>query len=532
MLIYCSNVSEFRVCALANLTHTVANENRVAPWASLIPFSPSRLVTWLLLLIGVVLRLRVYSNGRSLWFDETLLALNIIHRSTAGLFRPLDYYQGAPLGFLFLLKLATKIGGNGEFALRAIPLLAGLLSLFIFWRVAELNLSPRAVPLAVALFALSPTLIHFSSEAKQYSSDVAITLLLLWAATKFVGSSLTTSSLFSLSLLGAAAIWFSHPATFILAAIAATLLGSALLERNRTLLWQVLSVAAIWSASFLLCYFVSLRLLASNQALLNYWRDSFPPHPLASLRGFHWLADAARKLFDEPAGLVDFLGLALFVAGSLALIRRDRKLAGFLLIPIGITFLASLLARYPFGGRLLLFLVPILLMVIAEGVVWLSARFGRWSPALEIALMIALLFKPVSADIQELVHPNRGEDIKLAIRYIQAHQLPGDVWFIYHLARYQYWYYDELYQLSPATLRIGKDCGTDTACYTADLDQLRGNRRVWILFSHIWIGDGIEEEDMSVQHLDSVGKRLDRFSAHGARAYLYDLSAAPPTPAH
>ena len=79
--------------------------------------------------MGAVLRLRVYSNGRSLWFDESLLALNILHRSTAGIFRPLDYHQGAPLGFLFLLKLATKIGGGSEFALRAIPLLAALISL-------------------------------------------------------------------------------------------------------------------------------------------------------------------------------------------------------------------------------------------------------------------------------------------------------------------------------------------------------------------------------------------------------------------
>ena len=74
------------------------------------------------------------------------------------------------------------------------------------------------------------------------------------------------------------------------------------------------------------------------------------------------------------------------------------------------------------------------------------------------------------------------------------------------------------------TVRMGKDCGTDMACYASDLDLLRGNRRVWILFSHIWIGDGLEEEDASIQHLDSVGTRLDRFSASGARAYLYDLS--------
>ena len=191
---------------------------------------------------------------------------------------------------------------------------------------------------------------------------------------------------------------------------------------------------------------MSLRSLGADRALLNYWHESFPPHPLASLQAINWIAGATLKLFDETAGLIDFLGLALFLAGTFALFRRNRTLSGFLIGPIGFTFLASLLGRYPLGGRLLLFLVPVLLLVTAEGVVGMSSRFGGWRPAVEGLLIAALLFKPVSMDVKELVHPNRGEDIKLAIRYIQAHQQPGDVWFIYHWARYQYWYYDELYK--------------------------------------------------------------------------------------
>ena len=83
-----------------------------------------------------------------------------------------------------------------------------------------------------------------------------------------------------------------------------------------------------------------------------------------------------------------------------------------------------------------MFLVPILFMVIAEGVVWLSSRFGRLSSAAEALLIVGLFLKPLSANAKDLIHPNRGEDIKLAIRYIQAHQQPSDVWFIYHWARY------------------------------------------------------------------------------------------------
>jgi hypothetical protein len=63
---------------------------------------------WPVLILGLGLRLAQYA-GRSLWLDEALLALNIIHRPIGGLFRVLDYHQGAPLGFLLLEKMATKL---------------------------------------------------------------------------------------------------------------------------------------------------------------------------------------------------------------------------------------------------------------------------------------------------------------------------------------------------------------------------------------------------------------------------------------
>src|SRR6185312_9185161 len=49
---------------------------------------------------GLVLRLSAYLKDRSMWLDECWLSSNIVSRSFAGLFRPLDDYQGAPLGFL------------------------------------------------------------------------------------------------------------------------------------------------------------------------------------------------------------------------------------------------------------------------------------------------------------------------------------------------------------------------------------------------------------------------------------------------
>ena len=74
--------------------------------------------------------------------------------------------QGTPVGFL-LLGLSTQLAGKGELALRTIPLLAGIVSLRVFYEVARLYLSAKAVPIAFILFSLSKSLIYYSSEAKQ-----------------------------------------------------------------------------------------------------------------------------------------------------------------------------------------------------------------------------------------------------------------------------------------------------------------------------------------------------------------------------
>ena len=86
-----------------------------------------------ILIFGAILRLRQYFSGRSLWADEAMLALNIVNRNFAQLFQPLEYDQGAPLGFLLVEKLFNTLFGRHELVLRFFPLLAGLASLWMFY---------------------------------------------------------------------------------------------------------------------------------------------------------------------------------------------------------------------------------------------------------------------------------------------------------------------------------------------------------------------------------------------------------------
>ena len=142
----------------------------------------ARVAGWVLVGVGAAIRLRLYLQNRSLWIDEAMVSLNIIHRPIGQLWRPLDDHQAAPLGWLLLQKFCVTMFGSSEYALRLVPLVAGIGSLGLLLMLVRRTVGPAVGLVAVAMACLSKGLIYYSSEAKQYSSDVAICVLLLLIA--------------------------------------------------------------------------------------------------------------------------------------------------------------------------------------------------------------------------------------------------------------------------------------------------------------------------------------------------------------
>jgi len=87
--------------------------------------------------IGVVLRLWQYGANPSIWVDEAALARNIIDRDLWQLLGPLDYAQVAPAGFLLAVKLTAVLFGISEYALRLVPIFAGVISPALFFFIAR-----------------------------------------------------------------------------------------------------------------------------------------------------------------------------------------------------------------------------------------------------------------------------------------------------------------------------------------------------------------------------------------------------------
>jgi len=481
---------------------------------------------WTFVAIGSLLRLREFLFDRSLWYDESMLALNIINRSPTELTKPLSYFQVAPIGFLWLEKLSVHYLGSSEMALRLMPLLSGIVSIFLFVAVARQFLSTNVVPIAVGLFSISEPLIYYSAEAKQYSTDVTLVLLLYLLLSPFLEANAGFASVILAAVIGSAVIWCSHPAVFVLAGIALSVLWTAARKRDRSLLILMFVPAAVWAGSFLIFYNFSLRHASNDPILLDYWKDAFMPFPPSSLADLSWFESAFFKTFAFPVGLAA-TGIAAVAATLGAMELRARSWSKFLslLLPIVLALLASAMHLYPFQGRLLLFLVPSLLILIAAGFDTIQRKTWKTFPLLSRLLLGFLLFSPLAEAARHLVKPRGLEEIRPVVNYVSQHMVAGDTLYCYYGAEPALEYYRERGLIAPVKQVAGAKWIGNLQLYRLDSDKLRGQKRVWVLFSHISHATGVDEEILFIDQLDQIGNRLDSIHSTGASAYLYDLSS-------
>jgi hypothetical protein len=491
-------------------------------------------LSFFLIAFGTLVRLVQYLSNRSIWADEAVLALNIVNRSYGELTLPLDYEQGAPIGFLFLEKTAVNLFGNNEYALRLIPLIAGIGSLFLFYQLAKQLIPKKAIPIALALFASLPHLVYYSSEVKQYSSDVAIALLLFLLLLPLTTKKLERPQLIKFSLIGAIAIWYSHPAIFILAGICLT---SVILTLRHQQLEKIKPLAIIfssWLLSFILFYWLSLSQLTGDSDLMTSWSKAFPSSPLDII----WLLDALGKFFYKPLGFeawMDGLAIIAFVVGCVVCWQRKKSTLLLLLSPLLMTLAAAYLQQYPFRSRLLLFLTPFFILLIAEGVSYTLKKAANnrreWVGITAAFLAVLLLWQPMVSAASILIEPKWKSEIKPVLSYIQTNQKPGDILYVYQRGIYQFLYYAEKYGYQEGDYILGADdldkydgrgvSEVERQRYLNDLNNLRGNARVWLLFSHA----APSENELFQSYLAENGVKIAEFHSKGTSAYLYDLSS-------
>lgn len=495
---------------------------------------------WGLIALGVVARCVRYGANRSLWGDEASLAVNLIQRSFRELAAPLDYDQAAPIGFLFLQKAVVLALGDHEYALRLVPLLAGLGSLALFYRIAAALLERHEALIATGLLAISEPLVFYSSELKQYSTDVLVALVILLPASRIAQQGVTPRRLVGLALAGLVGVWFSLPAVFVCGGAGFVLLWkSCLREEGRARYIAATSaVGSLWLGGFAVEYGLLLRPLKHNAYLQLSWADYFAPIPGLEAGALSWYGRVFFAYFNDPVGLPPpELAAFLFAVGFVAMFRRNAIALTLLMSPLALALVASMLGLmpfpvndyyhlseryYPFFGRLILFSVPLALPLIARGLGALGA-FGtqrfRVLGWLAAALLLAL---PVKQQFVNIASPPRLQELRSVVEQVQDRIRPRDLIFVQRRAQSSMIYYSrDLKNARGPFQELRGRLPADRFSLVNGIAKMGSGRRFWFFVLHHphW-GSEAEQEAIEAVFAD-LAIPLHSAEAHNASATLY-----------
>jgi hypothetical protein len=490
------------------------------------------------------LRLIQYFADRPLWYDEAMLSNNIIGRGFGGLSGALDDAQIAPLGFLYLEKAATLTFGTSEHALRLIPLVMGIAALGLFWMVASRALPRPAALLALALFAVSPRLVYYSAEVKQYSTDVAVGLVLILVALEVVKRKFDARWTSWLGVAGVLSVWLSQPVIFVLAGVFLALTLELGRRRDVPNLTRFGAVGVAWIFSFGASFAIAIASLQGSEILPSFWSAGFLPLPPRSLAEVAVWGEAFARPFRDPLVFsVPLLAMGLYAAGLTALARwRGAVLVVIVAAPVCFTMLAAGLELYPYGddifygGRVLLFLVPVFLLPVAAGAEWLRRRI-RLPPVAFACLSLAVialprLFPDQVAALQQNVPVTRDrvlapglppmvmewQDPRPVLRLMAEQTRPEDIIYVYTIAAPSFRYYAPRFGLAGSWVR-GEAGGGDQAEAAAEIEMLRGNPRAWLFFAYAHGQRAIP----FIEHASRIGEPILVLEAAGVGALLYNF---------
>ena len=474
-------------------------------------------VILLICLAGIGVRLFHYFYNRSLWMDEVYLSSSFLHFNYRELAtKVLDHDQKAPLGFLWLVKLAVDLFGRNEMALRLVPLIAGIISIFLFTRITHYFLNPFVRVAALCIFVFSPALVYHSVEIKQYSTECLATLVALYLYIRYKDAQNWEQRILW-GISGALTLWFSYSVIFILAGIAGGLSLYDLCKRNWATFFRNMVPFLMWMLSFAVNYLLFTHRQAESDWVVYFFKtyDNFlplVPHSIAELK---WYPRNLVAMMDYPLGLVwnlqhlngstlfrllaiPVLPILLLAAGLVSMARSSIRNFYALIFPILLTLLASGLYLYPLLERFWVFLAPLLILFIASGLAFCQRKIKlKWINQLLLVLIIA---GPIVQSVYFIINPaefykHKKSEERESLLLISKQFLPGDIVYNYWNNYSGFEVYKMMEPLSFSAIE-GRDIRKNVHSIEEYNQQLHkdfkgftGKKRVWLVYNTQFLTD-------------------------------------------
>lgn len=442
------------------------------------------------ILFGIFLRIHAYLINTSFFVDEILLGFNVINKSYADLFLPLEYAQAAPGLFLILTKLVISKLGVGELAFRLIPFVSSILSIFAFYFLSKKILQRFWVQiLALFLFCINFQLLFYTQAFKQYSSDVLIAILILFVAIFVDIKKLKLRNAFLLGILSSIAFCFSFTTLFVVAGVSAVYLICSKEFRK-------IFIFIFPNLITLATYFVlTLHSNKSSEFLSDYWAKGFNVfnHEIYKIN-----FDFLFSFYNYPLFFLFLLCLGIFWA------YKSDKLKTLLLVsPVITTLLAAMFKIYPFERRLILFLLPIFLILIViplDKVNLNNMNFHKKVLNIFVIIISSVFFLNYfitysTSFISQKVSYIR-QDVKPLLKRLIKEKKEQDILYVYYGAGKTYLYYNLITNLPKDNLYIGAMPPNEkeqSDYIEQDLALLPKHRTIWFFFVK---GNNLYDEDV------------------------------------
>lgn len=475
------------------------------------------------IMIGVVFSIVQFLYNRSLWLDESFLALNFIDRNFFELLKPLSYLQVAPIFFLWIEKLATILFGFSEYALRIFPLLCYWGAIYFLYKILKmLNLNIYATVLALLLFIFNGTIIYYSNEVKQYITDVLVLTCMFYFTIKNANSAFKKYIL--LGLLGTIGIFLSNVSPIILLCC-----GSYLLYKDFENEWKelkyILVVSLVWIVFFSIYFAFFIYNHPTRDYMVGFWSKwdggAFLPLNPFSADFYMFIGRKIYSIFTElfqfgQVGLF-FLQL-LFILGLYYLVKKKKYILLLLgLLPLVVHLVLSSIKLYPFDVRLILYSCPAIIIVMSHGFEYIFYSLEKYGQTIVRSAFVITFFFFLFTAFSNI--PRKNSEPRECFFYVQNNIKKGDKIYVSHLSSFPLWYYIKTSRVDFSDYEIVAGEYVTIEGFNKEIDSLKG--RVWVVFSDF-------VEDYNLEHLekrfdDENHKLLEKYSTNGVSVLLYEI---------
>jgi len=468
----------------------------------------SSMLLLLIVLIGAFLRLyKIGSN--SLWFDEAISVWfaneslgNIIIKQTSADVHPPFYY--------IVLSLWINVFGNGEFDVRLLSAIFGILSIPLLYLIVKNLFGNQPALISALILAMSPFHIYYSQEARMYSILTFCVLLSIFFMVKMlcIGEEPTQTKktiFYSIGyVISTLASLYCHNVALLLP-IAQNFFFIIFWNRHRPFLkfWipSLLTIIILW-APWTSTFFKQSSSVGkssytpplTSESIINLFA-TFNNGPTYWL--FNWIDVGNFSLIHGRLVLLTIIFFSLlFLTGIIYGRHNPRSLVLLLLIsfvPIGTQLLISLKHSILATQTLIWASVPYIVL-IALGI---SSIKLKWVFALTIVLIIAIN----SASLYKYYTEFEKERWDLAAEYVaqnsdirepQSNDKEDLVLFSSALGQIPFEYYFDKYDLMLEKHGLPKDYSERKMAFEdvpALENLLRNHKRIWLIYSHEWFTD-------------------------------------------